>query len=377
MYFLSAKSAIICENLRETTIYFMKKVLFLSLISFLTFNACDNTTVEQENFNALKKEVLTHFTQNVAVATYTDLDEAAQTLNTTLLALHTSPTEPNLLAARTAWKNLRAIWEQSESFLIGPVDEKGYDPNMDTWPTDYVQMDSLLISSNSLSVSDLENITLSLRGYHPIEYILFGNHGDRTAASITDRQKAYMVSLSADLSTTCHNLHQDWIAAPVNYAQTFMTAGEGSTVYTQKQAAYLSLVEGLIGICEEVGEGKMQEPFDAQDPTIVESPYSGNSIADFKNNITGIRNVYMGNYKVAGKGIKDLVAAKNKALDNKIQAQITAAISSFDNITMYYEQAIIAPGQRVQAQQTMDALATLKITLEEELKPFVIQYITD
>lgn len=356
----------------------MKKLIIsFSIIFLLGYTACDDTNIQQEDFNALKKEVLTHFTQNVAVASYKDLDAAAQNLNTALLALNDNTTETNLQTARTAWKDMRAIWEQCEGFLLGPVDDNGYDPNMDTWPTDYVQMDSLLVSNNSLSVNDLANITLSLKGYHPIEYILFGNHGERTAASLTARQKTYMISLSADLSTTCHSLHNDWIAAPVNYAQVFMNAGEGSPVYTKKQEAYLSLVEGLIGICEEVGEGKMKEPFDARDPSIVESPYSGNSLSDFRNNVIGIRNVYLGNYKIDGKGISDLVAAKNKALDNKIQTQIATAISSFDNITMYYEDAIIPPGQRVQIQQTMAALATLKTTLETELKPFVIQYITD
>jgi len=119
----------------------------------------------------------------------------------------------------------------------------------------------------------------------------------------------------------------------------------------------------------------MKEPFDAMDPAIVESPYSGNSLIDFKNNIIGLQNVYLGKYKTDGKGLNDLVAAKNKALDNKLQAQMTAAINSFDNITVNYETAIIS--QRVQAQATMNALETLKTTLDEELKPFVIQYITD
>ena len=74
---------------------------------------------------------------------------------------------------------------------------------------------------------------------------------------------------------------------------------------------------------------------------------------------------------------KDLVAAKNKSLNNTIQSEITAAINSFDNITGYYEDAILATDGRVKIQQTMDALATLKETLENELKPFIIQYVVD
>jgi predicted lipoprotein len=236
-------------------------------------------------------------------------------------------------------------------------------------------MDSLLTSTNPLEVSDIQSATLSLRGYHPIEYIIFGDHGSRKAADITARQKKYMISLATDLRSTCHALYNSWTAAPTNFAQEVTKAGSGSTKYAKKQEVYLAIVEGLIGICEEVGEGKMKEPYEAKDPSIVESPYSGNSVQDFKNNIVGLQNVYLGKYKEDGKGINDLVAQKNLSLDNKIQSQLTAAINSFDNITVNYEQAITS--QPVQVEQTMQALATLKTTLETELKPFVIQYITD
>jgi predicted lipoprotein len=265
------------------------------------------------------------------------------------------------------------VWEQSEGFLFGPVEDNDYDPNMDTWPTDYVQMDSLLASSNALDVSDIQGFTLSLRGFHPIEYIIFGNQGSRTAAQLTARQKLYMRNLSTDITSTCNDLYLSWSSAPVNFAQQVLTAGNGSTKYAKRQEVFMALAGALSGICEEVGEGKMKEPFDAKDPQLVESPYSGNSTTDFKNNIIGIRNVYMG--VNGGKGLKDLVAAKNKSLDNDIQNKITAAINSFDNITQPYEEAII--NQRTQIQQTMTLLGDLKDAIENDLVPFIQQNILD
>lgn len=358
----------------------MKKILSLSAIALMTiFVSCskdDDGDTPAADFETLKTAGLTDFTDIVAVKSYQQLDNAATTLNTAITNLNTTTTEANLTAAKDAWKNMRAVWEQCEGFLFGPVEDNEYDPNMDTWPTDYVQMDSLLASTNPLTVAEVQNYTLSLRGYHPIEYIIFGNHGDRTAASITARQKTYMISLSADLKATCHALYTSWTEAPTNYATQMKTAGAGSTVFTTKQAAYLAIVDGMAAICDEVGAGKMYEPFLAMDPNIVESPYSGNSTVDFKNNIIGLQNVYLGRFGgTDGKGLNDLVAAKNIALDNKLQTQMTAAINSFDNVTMFFEEAII--NQRVQVQSTMTSLATLKTTLEEELSPFVVQYITN
>ncbi|HWB27941.1 MAG TPA: imelysin family protein [Chitinophagaceae bacterium] len=355
----------------------MKKIFPAVAITFITgFTSCHKASQspgDTDDQPVTEQQVLTDFTNNVALSSYLKLSIAAASLNTAIQTLDNTPTDDNLQAARNDWKSMREIWEQSEGFLFGPVEDNDYDPNMDTWPTDYTQMDSLLASSNPLEVSDIQNLTLSLRGYHPIEYIIFGDHGSRKAADITARQKKYMISLSADLTNTCNALYLSWSSAPVNFAQQVITAGTGSSKYTTRQDIFMALAGGMIDICDEVGGGKMKEPYNAKDPQLVESPYSGNSLIDFKNNIIGAQNVYLG--VNGGKGIKDIVAAKNKALDNKLQGLFTAAINSFDGITVTYEQAILS--QRVQSQQTMDAVIALKESLESDLVPFIQQNIKD
>lgn len=358
----------------------MRQIIFLAVILGILATGCQKDENENPSvdFNTLKQEALNDFTHKVAVQGYKDLDEAASAFSDAITALNNDATEENLTMAKNGWKNMRSIWEQCEGFLFGPVEDNDYDPNMDTWPTDYAQMDSLLASANPLELSDVQQLTLSLRGYHPLEYILFGDHGNRTAASLTARQKKYMTSLATDLKNTCHELYTSWTQAPVLFMNEVLTAGSGSAKYARKQEVFLAIAGGMTDICEEVGAGKMKEPFDnyqTNGAELVESPYSGNSVTDFKNNIIGLQNVYLGRYQEDGRGLDELVAAKNKALDNKIKAQITEAIHSFDNITVPYEEAITT--QRVQVQQTMDKLATLQETLEQELKPFIIQYITD
>ncbi|MEO6638307.1 MAG: imelysin family protein, partial [Ginsengibacter sp.] len=279
----------------------MKKIPVLALILSLTVMVSCNKSENADitNFESLKSQVLFDFTNIVAVPGYQQLDAAATNLKTAVEELNSNATENNLLAARTVWKDMRSVWEQCEGFLFGPVEDNDYDPNMDTWPTDYNQMDSLLAGNSDLSVSSIQNLTLSLRGYHPIEYIIFGDHGSRTAASLTQRQKIYVASLATDLKNTCHDLYTNWVSEPVNFSQEVISAGAGSKVYAKKQEAYLAILESMIGICEEVGEGKMKEPFDTRDPQTVESPYSGNSVIDFRDNIIGVQNVYLGRFGAA------------------------------------------------------------------------------
>lgn len=347
--------------------------LTLSFVILLGCNKAREIDESEVDFRQLQQSVINDFTNNVALNTYLQMSIRAGNLHTAIQALDNDPSHNNLLAARNAWTSLREVWEQSESFLFGPVEDNDYDPHMDTWPTDYVQMDSLLASDNALEVQDVSKLTLSLRGFHPVEYIIFGNHGSRKASDLTPRQKKYMVSLSEDLLNSCNALYLSWTSAPENFAQEVLTAGTGSSKYATRKDLFLTMAGALAGICEEVGEGKLKEPFEMQNPEIVESPYSGNSITDFQNNITGIRNVYLG--LNGGRGLSHLVAAKNKALDNTIKAKISTAISSFDNITVPFEEAIFS--QRVQLQQTMSALQDLRDVLEDDLAGFIISNINE
>lgn len=334
-------------------------------------------------FTTVETDVMTSFVNNTAVPQYTSLVAAGSTLNTNITTLVATPSDANLQAAQASWKAMRTIWERCEGFLIGPVEAGDYDPNSDTWPTDYHQMDSLLASSNPLGVNDVMNLPQTLRGYHPIEYLIFGEGGTRKASELDSRKKLYLSSLSSDLLTNnIQPLLASWTGAS-GYSQTILTAGPSNATYSSKQAFFLDVVtdNGMAGICNEVGQqnedGKMYNPYITKDSSLAESPYSHNSLIDFKNNIVGAQQVYLG--LNSGKGIKDLVAAKNKDLDNKIQAAFTAAVNSFDNISgadnMRFELAIF--NRRSAIQSTMDQLNSLQTLLENDLANFIKQYVKD
>lgn len=365
----------------------MNRIFVVSIFLFSVVTSSCNKSSDSgttESFAAIETDVVNNFVNNTALPQYTSLVAAGATLNTNINTLNTTPTDANLQAAQASWRKMRTVWESCEGFLIGPVESEDYDPNSDTWPTDYHQMDSLLTSSNPLGVTDVQNLPQTLRGYHPIEYLIFGIGGNRKASELDARKKKYLVSLSADLlNNNVEPLLADWTSAPINYAQSVIKAGPGNGVYATRQAFFLDLVgdNGMAGICNEVGEqdeeGKMYNPYSTKDSTLAESPYSGNSLTDFKNNILSVQQVYMG--LNGGKGIRDLVAAKNKDLDNKIQAAITAAVNSFDNISgsdnMRFEEAIFQ--RRTQILATMNLLNSLQSLLENDLTSFIKQYIKD
>lgn len=356
----------------------MKAQLLIISVVLFGLAAChksnDTGGSTGQTFDSLETDVIKDFTNDVVFFRYSSLLNSSLTMQTGVNKLSNATTDDNLTAAKALWKNLRADWEQSEGFLMGPVESNDYDPNTDTWPTDYVQMDSVLASSNPLTTDDVKNLPQSLRGYHPLEYMLWGKGGSKTAANFTTRQKQYMVSLIDDiLSNNVQLLYNDWFLGSDNYSQLVLTAGRGSTEFSTRQSLFLNIISAMSDICGEVGASKMYEPFIAKDSTITESPYSSNTLIDFKSNILGMQQVYMG--LNGGKGIRNLVAAKQLDLDQKIQAQINAAINTFSQITDRYEVAIFT--QRTQVQNTMVQLAALNTLLDTDLKEFITTNVKD
>src|SRR5690606_19191354 len=136
-----------------------------------------------------KVKVVNDFGEKLAVPLYNEFENSAANLKTLVEELAANPTQQNLENAREAWRAVRVIWEQCEGFLYGPVDDDSYDPYMDTWPTDHNAMDDLLNSATPLTPDFLaeqnDETELTLRGFHPLEYLLWDTDGNRQAASFT------------------------------------------------------------------------------------------------------------------------------------------------------------------------------------------------
>ncbi|MCL6523691.1 MAG: hypothetical protein K6T34_03420 [Thermoflavifilum sp.] len=349
--------------------------LIWAAITFLS--ACqkqeDTHSVDQQ---ILEQQVLHDFVEVVAIPQYASLLLQADSLQATVEAFTNQPSEALLQQARSRWQQLRQVWEQCEGFLLGPVEDNEYDPRMDTWPVDYIQMDSLLASNESLNLSTIQQLDLALRGFHPVEYLLWGKNGNKLPTDFNSREMQYLLALTADLVQNTQQLYQSWVPTGGNFSAVVQQAGKGSPRYLTRLEAIQAITGAMAGICDEVGNGKIAEPFNRRDSSITESPFSHNSMRDFINNIIGAQQVYLGNYGgVDGKGFTDLVLLHNVALDNQIRQQFTAAIQALQQVSLPFEQAIYL--QRTQLAQAMEALTNLEATLSGPLQDYWQQYVKD
>jgi len=333
--------------------------------------------VTNNDSSTLEGQILTDFSNNLANPNYQDIQAKAGVMLSAVNTLIATTNTANLLATRTAWKNTRAAWESCEGFLFGPVEDFNYDPDMDDWPVNRVDLDSLLASSNPLTIDDITPLATTLKGFHAIEYIIFGVGSSRKAADITAREKTYLASLAQNIYNTTTQLRNSWDPTQANnFTVQVTTAGTGSTRFTTRKAFFLALTGSMSDICNEVADEKMQTPLAAQDSTLDESSFSHNSTIDFTNNITGVLHAYLSSYNgTSGHSLSELVAAKNASLDNTIQSQINTAIASFKGITQPYEQAIYT--QQNQIRTTQAAIRALKTTIDEDLTTFIQANIKD
>jgi putative iron-regulated protein len=356
----------------------MKNSLYaIACVSLLTFAGCKKSNNNVTTTGPTETQVLTDFSNDLANPNYQDIQAKAGVMNVAIDSLVVNTNTTNLNAARTAWVNTRRAWESCEGYLFGPVEDDNYDPDTDSWPVDAVELDSLLSSSNALTVGDISALPQTLKGYHAIEYIIFGEGSTAKASDITARQKQFLSSLAQSIYNTTTNLRNSWDPLQGDFTAQVIGAGtSASTYFATKQAAFLTIVGSMSDICDEVANSKMQTPFAARDSTLDESSFSHNSIIDFTNNITGIQNAYFSRYNNAGgHSLHELVAAKNASLDATLQSQMQAAISSFGIITTTFEKAIYT--QRNQVASVQNTINTLKATLDGQLTTFVKTNIKD
>jgi putative iron-regulated protein len=341
----------------------------------LLLAACkkENNSEPTADTSSVSGVVLNDFTKHIAESNLSDLSAKASLLNDAITAFVSNPSASSFQEIRRNWYETRVSWEQSEAFLFGPVATMELDPAIDSWPVNFVDIDSVVNGSDVFTESFIDSLDPTLKGFHPIEYLAFGESGQREYTSLSARQKDYLVALGAHLKRITAQMIHEWKAEGGNYSAQVAGAGQSGSHYTTQKEAMLEIANGMIGIIDEVGSGKIEEPFVAKDPTLEESPFAQNSWTDFKYNIVGARNVYMGKFVMQGKGLTDLVKQHNKSLDLQIQQKMDAVILNIGAYASPFGVSIINDPASVQA--TQKQLAELKDLLEAQLIPLIQQHV--
>ena len=232
----------------------------------------------------------------------------------------------------------RANYELSEAFLFGAASDFGIDPHIDSWPLSLVDLRQGLTNTaaiEALRVDDgtYANVALptSCLGFHGIEYVLFRDGQVRSSTNQSINQPdanlnnlsgkleiTYAAAVAGDLRNSCVQMEVAWVpnasaehkelveSLGVPYQFNGRTYGENMLMAGQLGSSYTSwlgvlkdiVIAGCQNIANEVYDVKIGKPIGSSseetDPDYIESPYSYNSIQDFKNNLISIENSLLG-----------------------------------------------------------------------------------
>ncbi|MBA6339528.1 iron-regulated protein A precursor [Colwellia sp. MB02u-10] len=379
---------------------YVKKSLVAATLSAIILSACGGSSSEavreapviNNSFTFSATEMITNLTNDVIVAGYLSLSTEANKYHLATLTLFNSPTAENLAAAQQAWRDVRIPWEQGEAHIFGPVDALSIDPHLDTWPLNTSDLQALLASQSGFTAEQVKLFNDDVQGFHTMEFLLFGDglaDNEKTIDEMTPLEREYLVATAEVFNEYAQSLADAWTVSydPSHsnspaYKELLLTAN--NNVYASELGVIEELIQGMIGIIDEVGNGKIAEPFGTSlsttDTSLVESQYSWNSLADFADNIQGVQNVFRGEFINGAdkQGIIDFVAAADSELASRMNNQINDALTAIQAIkgedNLPFRQAINDADARLRIQGAIESLSLVQTSFERDVLPLLAQW---
>ena len=328
-------------------------------------------------------EVLTNYA-DIAEAAYGDSLTTAKALDAAVDALIANPSEETLAAAKTAWLAARNPYQQTEVFRFGNAIVDDWEGKVNAWPLDEGLIDYVdasyggptdenelaalnVIASPQLTIAgsevDATEITPDLiadtlneadgietnvaRGYHAIEFLLWGQdlngteagagnrpwtdyaQGDDCTGGNCDRRAAYLAAASDLLVSDLEEMAGNW--AEGGAAREALMSDEGAGIVAMLTGM------GSLSYGEQAGE-RMRLGLMLHDPEEEHDCFSDNTHNSHYYDGLGVQNVYLGKYQrvdgstVEGASLSDMVAAADPALDTEMKGKLDTTMAALGAI---------------------------------------------
>lgn len=352
----------------------------------------------------------------IVYASYEDSLVAAQALDESIRDFVAAPSAAGLEAAQQAWRDAREPYLQTEvyRFYDGPIDnEDGPEGLINAWPLDEEYID-YVIGDEAEDVSGMINdpqvtidkATIAGRneaggeknistGYHAIEFLLWGQDtdpdgpGDRPftdyvtdgtgTAENQDRRAQYLTTASELLLDHLQQLVDAWDPSDTSNYRAELIADDPA-------ASIGKIMSGMIILSGfETGGERLQAALDVGDQEEEHSCFSDNTHRDMVQDVRGVRNVWVGEYtridgsEVSGVGLRDVIAAGDAELAQRISAQIDQSLTRAGALEPPFDREI-APGNaegNARVQSLIDALFDQRELLEEAFELYGLTRIPD
>ena len=321
---------------------------------------------------------------DIALAGYSDSLVTALALQDAINALVAAPSVETLDVARTAWIASRVPYQQTEVFRFGNPIVDDWEGKVNAWPLDEGLMDYVdasyggptdenefaalnVIANPTFSIAgmdvDATSITPALigdvlneadgietnvaRGYHAIEFLLWGQDLNGTDAGAGDRPYTDFVQGDGCTGGNCDR-RVDYLTAATDLLITDLEFiidqwGEDGAARTDllsdPDAGIVAMITGMgsLSYGEQAGQ-RMRLGLMLNDPEEEHDCFSDNTHNSHYYDGKGVQNVYLGRYEridgtvVEGPGLTSLVAAVDPALDSEVRGKLDATMGALTAI---------------------------------------------
>lgn len=370
---------------------------------------------------------------DIAYAVFSDSLITAQFLQVKVDALVEAPSQATLDAARSAWKQARVPYQQSEVFRFGNGIVDDWEGQLNAWPLDEGLIDYVaasnyhhemgnvgananIIANTSLKLGgttlDLSTITPDLlaslnelggseanvaTGYHAIEFLLWGQdlngtkagagqraytdyvQGDGCTHGNCDRRAQYLKAATELLINDLKTMQAQWAPGQQNYR---------AELESQKSEAALTKAlfgMGSLALGELAGE-RMKVALEANSTEDEHDCFSDNTHFSHYYDAKGIENIYYGTYQrvdgsvIKGDSIAMLVKAKDPALAKATDKQFKQTMASMQALVDKAEaqqnaqkfDQMIAEGNEAGAKLIQDAITGL-VALTRKIEKVAVE----
>jgi putative iron-regulated protein len=321
---------------------------------------------------------------DIAQAAYGDSLATARTLRQAVDALIADPSERTLFAARAAWLDARDPYQQTEVYRFGNPIVDDWEGKVNAWPLDEGLIDYVdasyggptdqnelaalnVIANPQITLAgqevDASQITPELigetlneadgiesnvaRGYHAIEFLLWGQDLNGTEAGAGERPWTDYAEGEDCTNGNCDR-RADYLSAATELlvsdleymAAQWAEGGDARAAVTgNPDAGLVAMLTGMgsLSYGEQAGE-RMRLGLMLNDPEEEHDCFSDNTHNSHYYDALGIQNVYLGTYvgvdgKVTeGPALSDLVAEADEGLDEEMRGKLDATLAALDAI---------------------------------------------
>ncbi len=321
---------------------------------------------------------------DIALAGYSDSLVTALALQDAIDALVAAPSVETLDAARTAWIASRVPYQQTEVFRFGNPIVDDWEGKVNAWPLDEGLMDYVdasyggptdenefaalnVIANPTFSIAgmdvDATVITPELigevlneadgietnvaRGYHAIEFLLWGQDLNGTDAGAGDRPYTDFIQDDGCTGGNCDR-RVDYLTAATDLLITDLEfiidqwdedGAARTDLLADPDAGIVAMITGMgsLSYGEQAGQ-RMRLGLMLNDPEEEHDCFSDNTHNSHYYDGKGVQNVYLGRYEridgtvVEGPGLTSLVAAVNPALDSEVRGKLDATMGALTAI---------------------------------------------